>query len=85
VLIKPALDISHVLKNKTKQYVDENLQKMDMRNVLQPYLSCLDVKKRISEFMKSRLLQPDMEQPLLSAKEQCLLIYLNVTSYVALW
>jgi hypothetical protein len=65
--------------------MDEKLQKLDMRSVLQTYLSCADIKKRISEFMKSRLLQPDMEQPMLPANEQCLLIYPNVTSYVALW
>jgi len=65
--------------------VDEELQKLDTRTVLQPYLSCADIKKRISEFMKSQLLQPDMEQLLLPAKEHCLLIYVKVTSYVALW
>ena len=43
------------------------------------------IKKCISEFMKSRLLQSNMEQPLLPAKEPCLLIYLNVKSCVALW
>jgi hypothetical protein len=63
----PVLDISHVLKKKS---VAEKIQKFDMRSVLQPYLSCRDIEKRISEFMKSRLLQSDMEQPLLPAQEQ---------------
>jgi len=67
-----------------KKTAGEKLQKLERRSVFQTYLSCADIKKRISEFMKSRLLQADMEQPLLPAKEPCLLIYLNVTSYAAL-